>query len=488
MTESERTKIPRQIPINFTPYTGHYMPQKVLKFGGSSMRDGLESVVEIVSQNLEHKPIVVPSALKGVTDELISLSDYCFKQIMPLLEQRVSQGTLMRGRGLEKFHPSADSYASGLAIAEKYAIAAKKINVNPALIYKIMWKNGDRQDTHTGLQKLIIEYLADFDNYISRFYNNYLEMASQELGIKRGIFNKSEWSRLDKRASEIAMEQGRLYMQDKFAFWGEFSSSRLLLHAFKKEGRMVFTAEPSNIGLLTEMQSGGAGISENISLDVRKKIRRASQRAYDLYIIGGYTAKGIAKTSHYDEKTLMLRTTLGRGGSDLTAVILGAALEAPVLLYSDTNGVLQANPNLVNNPGTIAQLSREEGLEFARNGSKILYDKSMEYAIAHNVDVWSRNTFNPSHPGTYITKTSISNGKPIGLSFLEKPDLYILAVIGHGIGNSPEAKAAVERVREVLPFTDVIRLNLHSITFALPKDAATKNAQMIYNAVMGIAA
>lgn len=490
------THVPTQIPkipqvIKQVPPSDQYLPEKVLKFGGSSMQYGLEGVVNITFQNLGYRPIVVVSAFKGVTDELISLADECFEQIRPILKERLRQENTIRllSDYRKEVEFSKKTFSKGLGIAIKYASAAESLGLPAHLIYDIMWRKGGRDGPPMGLQKQIIEFLEDFDKYVSLFYDTVRDRAAKELEIDiNGIFqNRSGRERLYKRTSDILMEEAKLYMRDKFVFWGEFSSSFLLSRKAQKEGKKFLLGEASDLGLLTEMVAGGAVIADDTNMAMRQKFREAAKRHYDLYVIGGYIAKGrVVKDSTWlDRHTIMLRTTLGRGGSDLTAVACGAALGIPVFLYSDVDGVKDANPNLVANPRTIERLSREEGVEFGSFGSKVLYARAMEYALRYGVDMLSLNTFNPSRSGTIITGTPLDVGKPRGISFLERDGDYVLAVIGHGIGSNSIEVDRILGVMRSLYQPATAKVNPHSVVFELPKDFVKQNAQVIYQRVIG---
>jgi aspartate kinase len=95
-------------------------------------------------------------------------------------------------------------------------------------------------------------------------------------------------------------------------------------------------------------------------------------------------------------------TTLGRGGSDTTAIALAAALGAErAEIYSDVDGVYSADPRLVPNACKLEALSHEEMLEMASSGARVLATRSIEVARSHNVELHVRSTFSDS-PGTWI--------------------------------------------------------------------------------------
>ncbi|MFN2303425.1 MAG: aspartate kinase, partial [Anaerolineales bacterium] len=97
--------------------------------------------------------------------------------------------------------------------------------------------------------------------------------------------------------------------------------------------------------------------------------------------------------------------TLGRGGGDYTAAILGDALNADeVWTWTDVNGVMSADPRIVPNAQVIPELSFNEVGEMAYFGAKVLHPKTIRPIIEHNIPLWVKNTFNPTHPGTRISK------------------------------------------------------------------------------------
>jgi aspartokinase/homoserine dehydrogenase 1 len=99
-------------------------------------------------------------------------------------------------------------------------------------------------------------------------------------------------------------------------------------------------------------------------------------------------------------------TTLGRGGSDYTAAIVGAGLEADeVWIWSDVDGILTADPNIVPQARTLSELSYSEATELAYFGAEVLHPKTIRPVIEHSIPLRILNTFNPTHPGTLIVET-----------------------------------------------------------------------------------
>jgi bifunctional aspartokinase / homoserine dehydrogenase 1 len=97
-------------------------------------------------------------------------------------------------------------------------------------------------------------------------------------------------------------------------------------------------------------------------------------------------------------------TTLGRGGSDYSATILGAALEADeVIIWTDVDGLMTADPKFVDGARTIPEISYQEAAELAHFGAKVLHPKTLHALARCGIPVWIRNTFAPERHGTRIT-------------------------------------------------------------------------------------
>jgi len=126
-------------------------------------------------------------------------------------------------------------------------------------------------------------------------------------------------------------------------------------------------------------------------------------------------------------------TTLGRGGSDYSATILGAALDAgEIIIWTDVEGVLTADPRLVSEARTIPEISYREAAELAYFGAKVLHPKTLRPVLPAGIPVWIRNSFAPDKLGTKITP----KGKSIGggvKALTAIRDVALIAVGGPGI-------------------------------------------------------
>ena len=131
-------------------------------------------------------------------------------------------------------------------------------------------------------------------------------------------------------------------------------------------------------------------------------------------------------------------TTLGRGGSDYSATILGAALSADeVIIWTDVDGVLTADPRLVPEARTIPVISYREAAELAFFGAKVLHPKTLRPVMRAAIPVWIRNSFQPERPGTKITPEGRSIGGGVkALTAIQ--DVALISVGGPGIVGLPD--------------------------------------------------
>ena len=127
-------------------------------------------------------------------------------------------------------------------------------------------------------------------------------------------------------------------------------------------------------------------------------------------------------------------TTLGRGGSDTTAVALATELDAQkCYIYSDVDGIYTADPNKVDNTKKLKNISYEEMHELSSEGAKVLHDRCVEIGERNDVPIITGSTFN-DNPGTHIThKLECS-----GVKSIVKKDISRISVVGYGISSKDE--------------------------------------------------
>ncbi len=129
-------------------------------------------------------------------------------------------------------------------------------------------------------------------------------------------------------------------------------------------------------------------------------------------------------------------TVLGRGGSDYSAAILGAALDADeIQIWTDVDGVLTADPRIVKDAQPLAELTYGEAAELAYFGAKVLHPKTMLPAIDRGIVISVRNTFNPGFPGTRVVPKSSNGGTVKALTVIR--GLALVTVAGRGMMGVP---------------------------------------------------
>ena len=130
-------------------------------------------------------------------------------------------------------------------------------------------------------------------------------------------------------------------------------------------------------------------------------------------------------------------TTLGRGGSDYSATILGAALDATeVIIWTDVDGVLTADPRLIREARTVPNISYREAAELAFFGAKVLHPKTLKPVVEAAIPVWIRNSFAPEKRGTEITTKGGRNGGVKALTAIR--DVTLISLGGPGIIGLPD--------------------------------------------------
>jgi len=170
---------------------------------------------------------------------------------------------------------------------------------------------------------------------------------------------------------------------------GERISMALLAMAINSLGYNAESFTGSQAGVLTTSVHGKARIVNITPGRVEKSVSEGN-----IAIVAGF--QGFSKET-------MNITTLGRGGSDTTAVALAAALNADVCeIYTDVDGVFTADPRIVPNARRLASVTYEEMLELAACGAKILHLRSVEYGRRYNVPIHVRSSFS-GRPGTTVT-------------------------------------------------------------------------------------
>ncbi len=172
---------------------------------------------------------------------------------------------------------------------------------------------------------------------------------------------------------------------------GERVSNALMAMAIHDRGSSAQSLAGDQAGVFTDAAHGRARIVEVAPDRVREALDRGS-----IPLVAGF--QGVNRETGDI-------TTLGRGGSDVTAVALAAALKADVCeIYTDVDGVFSADPRVVRSARPLEAITYEEMLEMAATGAKVLMSRCVEYARRHHVDIRVRSSFT-DHPGTLVSNS-----------------------------------------------------------------------------------
>lgn len=175
-------------------------------------------------------------------------------------------------------------------------------------------------------------------------------------------------------------------------------------------------------------------------------------------------------------------TTLGRGGSDYTASIFGAALSADVIeIWTDVDGVLTSDPRKVQNAKLIDAMTYEEAAEMSHFGAKVIYPPTMQPARDANIPLLIKNSLAPSHDGTWINHEGSANGSPVkGLSSIGH--VALVRVQGNGMvgvtGIAGRLFSALAK-GEINVILITQGSSEHSLCFAITPSSAEKAEQIL---------
>jgi aspartokinase/homoserine dehydrogenase 1 len=225
---------------------------------------------------------------------------------------------------------------------------------------------------------------------------------------------------------------------DRLMGYGEILSSRLVVAAFQARGIATAWADSRQL-IRTNSRFGMAQVDEAVT---ERQVRYFQQETTEsLWVAPGFIA---ADTEGHT-------TTLGRGGSDYTAAILAAALEAEKLeIWTDVSGMLTADPRLVRSARPIPRISYEEAMELSHFGAKVLYAPTVQPVRRRGIPMWIKNTFAPSDYGTLVEVAPPASPAVVrGLSSIG--NLALLNLEGSGMvgvpGFSARLFAALARAR-----------------------------------------
>ncbi|WP_282828235.1 aspartate kinase [Gulosibacter sediminis] len=255
---------------------------------------------------------------------------------------------------------------------------------------------------------------------------------------------------------------------DMLVTTGERISMALLAMAIKSMGYDARSYTGSQAGMITDAKHGDARIVDVTPVRVREALDEGA-----IAIVAGFQG--------FNRDTRDI-TTLGRGGSDTTAVALAAALDADKCeIYSDVDGIFTADPRIVPKAHKIDHISSEEMLELAGSGAKVLHIRAVEYARRQGVTLVVRSSFS-SDPGTVVYNPETSKEYAVEEASIAgvSHDLSQAKITVVGVPDVPGSAAAIFNiVAQQGANIDMIVQNVQTqndgvtdISFTLPKTSA----------------
>jgi aspartokinase/homoserine dehydrogenase 1 len=207
--------------------------------------------------------------------------------------------------------------------------------------------------------------------------------------------------------------------------YGELLSSRIISAKFESIGLKNKWIDAREI-IITNSNFENAVVNFDISNSKIQSCFSGSEESF--FLVPGFIASAING----------ITTTLGRGGSDYTASIIAAALDATALeIWTDVSGMMTADPRLVSNARIIPKVLYREAMELSHFGAKVVYPPTIQPVMRKNIPVWVKSTFEPEHHGTLIENTSDHKNESSvrGISSINK--IALLSLEGSGMAGVP---------------------------------------------------
>ncbi|HCI54621.1 MAG TPA: aspartate kinase [Bacteroidales bacterium] len=353
-----------------------------------------------------------------------------------------------------------------ITIIKKYVYSGDEVSV-------VISAMGGVTDQLLKVCKSITEGTGESEEIIRELEKKHLETASALIPVQKQPEVMAEVMSLCNELSDIVhgaqlLSEVTPRTRDIILSFGERLSTYIISQALKMDIPQTIYTDARKI-IRTDSSFGMAKVDMKISNTLIKKYFDDNK---GLKVITGFIASNAAGQT----------TTLGRSGSDYTATIIGAATDArEVEIWSDTDGVMTADPRYVSDAKSIEKLSYHEAMELSHFGAKILFPLSLQPAMMKHIPVIVKNTFNPEHRGTLIcSESNGSNGIIKGITSLK--EISIINVEGSGMTGVAGVAA---RLFNALWHSDINVIFIsqasseHSICLAVMQDDAYRATQVI---------
>jgi aspartokinase/homoserine dehydrogenase 1 len=280
---------------------------------------------------------------------------------------------------------------------------------------------------------------AHRDKGIEEVLESYGSVHRQALAALAPAFTGAQAHALEQQLSALEAELARLLqginllgdcsplVLARICSLGERASCALLAGLLEAQGQPCLRLDPTKVLLC----QGNPLEASPLTARIRERLQPFRLGGQPLALLPGFFGGNEAA-----EPVL-----LGRGGSDLSAALAAAAVDASLLeIWTDVDGVFTADPRLVENAQCLEELSYEEAMELAYFGAKVLHPRTLGYVRGPGIPTRVRNTHRPEHPGTLVTAAAVaSDDLPRGLTLL--PGLALLDLSGSGLKGVPGVAA-----------------------------------------------
>jgi aspartate kinase len=281
------------------------------------------------------------------------------------------------------------------------------------------------------------KYISDFKQKLLQKHLNATNGAIEDIPLREetGQVLKERMDELEQVLKGISyVSELTPKSMDNVLSFGEKLSAPIISGALKDVGLQSQHLTGGEAGIVTDSNYGEASLLMNVTkYQVKMKIEPLLKKGV-IPVITGF----IAATQ--DGET----TTLGRGGSDYTATILGATLAADeVWIWTDVDGLMTSDPKIVTSAKTISQLSFQEATELTIFGAKAMHPRALEPARKENIPVRIRNVFNSDNMGTLIGKERKVKRKDGVKAVTLVKNVAVITVSGAGMVGAPGTAAKV---------------------------------------------
>ncbi len=250
--------------------------------------------------------------------------------------------------------------------------------------------------------------------------------------------------------------------------FGERNAAYLISFVLRQEGINARYLDARKV-IKTDKTFGAAQVDFRVTY---RRIRQHYDQSPEVQVVTGFIAS--AKGG--------LTTTMGRGGSDYTASLLAAGLEASQIeIWTDVDGVLTADPRKVNKAFTIPVMTYHEAMEMSHFGAKVIYPPTLQPAMSRKIPIYIKNTFNPEFAGTFISDRGDPEGQAVkGISSVNS--IALLTMQGAGMVGVPGIAARLFNALAAASINIILITqgsSENAISFAIdPKDAPRAKARV----------